>query len=94
MPIYLLFVSSCICAPENFRRLSPSYMYVCVHTRSRSSVLASSSAPLLSPESLTLLEVDRLVVRVHAGLLEGLAERGVRVARPGDVLRARPVLDP
>ena len=38
------------------------------------------------------LEVDGLAVGGHGGLLEGLAHRGVRVARAPDVLRARAVL--
>ena len=45
-----------------------------------------------TPSRRATLEVDRLVVGGHGGLLEGLRHGGVRVARAADVLRARAVL--
>ncbi len=49
----------------------------------------------LSPTfSLSLrLEMDGLAIRAHGGLLEGLSERGMSMARPGDILTRRAVLE-
>mmetsp|Transcript_3347 Transcript_3347/g.13365 ORF Transcript_3347/g.13365 Transcript_3347/m.13365 type:complete len:593 (-) Transcript_3347:180-1958(-) len=59
----------------------------------RQVALAPTFLPSRKPSYISpYLKVDRLIIRGHAGLLQGLAQRRVRVASAGDVLRGRAIL--